>query len=236
MDAKQWDKIYYKFGFTATNFRNNPDDQILLETVLSTELFTMTPIQAMQKKYIVPIQAIQQTIYNEDLQETGKYHDDYDLFMMGNLERNGHFIRFANKMKDMKIPTLLLVKRVEHGRYLQSMISDSVFINGQEEGSEFNASMVDEFNALKFPTLIGTSVVGEGVDTKAAGAVGLANGEKARSRIWQNIGRVVRNFPNKQVGFVFDTFDMRSKFMKRHSKERAKIYKNDFGREATVLD
>ena len=231
-----WDKVFYKFGYTATNFRNDPADQVLLESVLSVELFSMTPIQAMEKKYIVPIQPIMQTVYNHEMKCISKYADAYDAFVVENLERNGHVCTFAEKMKNMRIPTLILVKRVEHGRWLQSAIQHSYFLNGQDEDSHLNMDKVEAFNRLEIPVLIGTSVIGEGVDTKSAGAVILANGEKARSRVWQNIGRVVRLFPNKSVGYVFDFADKVSKFMKNHSKERRKIYINDFGREPKLLE
>lgn len=235
-DRTHWDKIYYKFGHTATFFRNNPADQVLLESVLSTELFKMTPIEAMQKKYIVPVQPIMDTVQNLELEEPKKYNLAYDMFIAENLERNGKVCTFAEKMKNMRVPTLILVKKVEHGRHLQDKIYGSVFINGQDEDSEYNMDVVDGFNAGKFDTIIGTSVIGEGVDTKRAGAVILANGEKARSRIWQNIGRVVRNFPGKSVGYALDFNDRRSKFMTGHSKERRKIYSEDFGRDPIILD
>ena len=52
--------------------------------------------------------------------------------------------------------------------------------------------------------MIGTSVIGEGIDTKPAGAVILGNGEKAESKVMQNIGRVVRKYKDQKKGFVFD--------------------------------
>jgi superfamily II DNA or RNA helicase len=230
-----WSDIYYKFGFTATNYRNNPADQILLESVLSRELFTMTPIEAIQKGYIVPIQTFMYHIQNNGLEDTSNYSSCYKKFVVDNVERNRKIIEIGNRMIGQKVPTLILVKQIPHGRLLQECIPGAVFVNGQDENSSYNMDMVEKFNNLEVPCLIGTSVIGEGVDTKAAGAVILASGEKAESRICQNIGRVVRNYPNKHVGYVFDFWDHGSKYMTRHSEARKRIYENTFGGQVHLL-
>lgn len=231
VNEKLWSNVYYKFGFTATNFRNDPADQILLESVLSKEIYSMTPVEAIEKGYIVPIKPFIYSVENLELEDSSNYQTCYNRFIVENEERNKLIAELATKMIMSRIPTLVLVKQVEHGRKLSEMIQYSVFINGQEEDSTYNMEMVKRFNELKVPCMIGTSVIGEGVDTKSAGCVILANGEKATSRVMQNIGRVVRNFPGKKVGYVFDFYDHGGKFVRNHSNKRFKLYREKFGVE-----
>jgi DNA repair protein RadD len=223
-----WNDIYFKFGFTATNYRNNPMDAILLESVLHKEVFSMEPIEAINKGYIVPIQPLIYKVRNYDLEDTSNYATCYKRFIVENVERNKKIVEVANKMVSQKIPTLILVKQVEHGKLLADKVPGAVFVNGGEE-SVFNMNMVQKFNDLEVPCLVGTSVIGEGVDTKAAGCVILASGEKAQSRIMQNVGRVIRKFPGKNVGYVVDFHDFGSKIMEKHSKSRYNIYVDQFG-------
>jgi DNA repair protein RadD len=224
-----WDDVYYKFGFTATDYRNNPMDQILLESVLHRRLFMMTPVEAIQRGYIVPVQPLIYNVNNFELDDTQNYATCYKRFIVENEERNLKIVDIAKRMIGNKVPTLVLVKQVPHGRGLAEAIPGAVFVNGQDNDSQWNMEMVKAFNNLEVPCLVGTSVIGEGVDTKAAGCVILASGEKAKSRIMQNVGRVVRCFPNKNIGYVVDFFDRNSKIMEKHSQERYNIYMNEFG-------
>jgi superfamily II DNA or RNA helicase len=139
-------------------------------------------------------------------------------------------------MQQMKIPTLILVEHVAHGRYLTDSLNGFIFLNGQDESSSYNMQAVKEFNQLQHPCLIGTSVLGEGVDTKACGAIFNLAGGKARSELMQRCGRAIRNFPNKKCGYYFDFVDNRSKFLEKHSKMRANIITDVYGAKITYLN
>ena len=229
IDKTHFKNIYYKFGLTATNFKNDDNSQIMLECILSNNLYSMSTMDAINKGYIVPIVPIFFDIKNTNLSTTGKYGTDVNKFIDTNEERNIKVIETAVQMIKMNIPTLVLVEHVAHGRYLQKCIEEYIFVNGQDESAEYNMMMVDKFNALEIKGMIGTSVIGEGVDTKACGAVINAGGGKAESELRQRIGRAIRKFPNKKVGYYFDFYDNRQKNLVSHSKQRIEIIERVYG-------
>jgi len=247
--------IYYKFALTATNFRNSKNEQILLDCIMANELYSMSPVEAMKFGYISKIKYYRQNIQDikplidldnygpfglpeneleelwEKKKDSYKYHELYKLYISENEERNSKVIKQANRLTDKGLSTLTLVKEIAHGQLLQSQIKDCVFVNGQEE-STFNYDAIQAFNRGEIKNLVGTSVIGEGVDTKGADCVILANGEKAKTKIMQNIGRVVRLKKGKEFGLVFDYEDTGQKIIKKHSNTRKRIVKKCFNEKA----
>lgn len=246
------DSIYYKFALTATNYRNNKSEQILLDSVIANELYSLSPVEAISKGYITPIQYFVRDIpfkgsevdYGpfqptpEELEmmwekekKSMPYHKVYKNYIVNEERRNDAIVTKAAELVEERVPTLILVKEVAHGEELSSRIDGAQFVTGQND-KELNFSLLEDFNAGKIPVLVGTSVIGEGIDTKRAGAVLLGNGEKADSRIMQNLGRVVRRFEGKEHGLVFDFKDSSHDTTAKHSRKRERIVKKNFGVKA----
>jgi len=226
---------------------------------MANELYCMTPIEAMKKNYISKIKYYRETISDieplidfnnygpfgllpEEQEELWdkkksqyKYHELYKLYISENEERNQKIITQANDLVASKMSTLILVKEIEHGKLLESEIQDCVFVNGQEE-SQFNYNAIEAFNEGHIRSLVGTSVIGEGVDTKGADAVILGNGEKAKTKIMQNIGRVVRLKKGKEFGLVYDYDDTGQKIIKKHSNARKNIVKKWFNEKPIPIE
>ena len=254
IDTNMFDSIYYKFAQTATNFRNSKNEQILLDCIMANQTYNLSVIDAIKKKYIVPIQPIfhevgdierpdkfKPKIYpfceESNDEEWDKYKDSlhykdiYPQWIAYNDERNEKLAKSAFLMAHKnKIPILILVKRIEHGEFFKNSLNGVTFVHGKL-GQKNNHAAVDAFNRGEIPILCGTEVIGEGVDTKEAGAIILGSGEKAKTRVMQNTGRVVRRgsrFP-KDIGFIVDVFDNGHKTTKKHSNIRKRIYQNEFG-------
>lgn len=234
-DLSHLSNIYYRFAFTATNYRNDPAQEILLNCVLSETLYSMSVKEAIAQKYIVPVCSTFFNLENRGIEPTKKYASDYSKFIDKNDERNERAVQTAGKLLDRRVPTLILVKHVEHGREIARHLPNATFINGKDENAAYNMKVVEDFNQGKIPQLIGTSVIGEGVDTKACGALINLYGGKARSDIMQKTGRVVRNYPGKNLGFYFDFVDNGSKYLIKHSKQRKKIIESEYGLSAMVM-
>lgn len=225
--------FYYRHGVTATNFTSDDYSSILLEAVLSNTVFSMSILEAIQKKYIVPIVPIFFDIPNENLVSQDDYRKDYKDFVDNNVTRNQIIADTQDKMRSMGIPTLTLVKHIQHGKNLCT--GDSVFLNGQEKDAAYNKNQVANFNKGSINSIVGTSVIGEGVDTKACGAVINGKGGKSKREILQNVGRAVRKFEGKDVGYFFDFIDRRQKNLYKHSRERIKIVEKEFGIKAKII-
>lgn len=228
VDQTHLSKIYYKFGMTATDYTNDPYESILLNSVLSQRLYSMKTIDAVRGGYINQVVPIFKRLQNASLSSTGNYQKDMPIFIDKNDERNDFVVKQSKKILDMKIPQIILVKHIAHGRELSKLIPDSIFINGQDGSSKKNMDVINRFNNLEYPIVIGTDVIGEGVDTKACGAMFNLAGGKAKSVLMQRAGRSCRTFPNQNVGFYFDFYDVGSKPLFKHSKARAKILGEEY--------
>jgi superfamily II DNA or RNA helicase len=234
--ADRLSEIYYRYGLTATNFKNDPNSNIYLESVLSDTLYSVTTIEAINLGYIKPLVSFFFDMPNKKILSKKNYKSDVPLFIDNNQARNAIVIETAKKMIRNNVPTIILVEHIGHGRQLQSALGkDAVFLNGQDESASYNMQMVKKFNNLEIPCLIGTDVLGEGVDTKAAGAIINCGGGKAESELMQKCGRVVRNFKNKQVGYYFDFIDNGQKNLIAHSKARMSIIKEVYGKSVNII-
>ena len=256
IDENYFGGIYYKFAQTATNFRNSNNEQILLDCIMSNQTYNLPIIEAINKKLILPIQPIFHDVgdiaipekylpvempwgnQDDDLEEWERYKNGLDYtkeiypqWIVNHDERNDKLIKSAKIMADKnKIPTLILVKNIDHGQIFHDALQGSTFVHGKL-GQKHNFEAVEAFNRGEISKLIGTSVIGEGVDTKEAGAIILASGEKSKTKMMQNAGRVVR-VPQKfkqDVGFIIDAFDLGHKITKKHSNIRKRIYQKEFG-------
>lgn len=238
------DSFYFRIGLTATNFTSSDDDAILLEAILSNTVFTMSIKEAILKKYIVPIMPIFFDIPNEhlmslkeqgsDLTASAIFKKDYKTFIDENQLRNEIIIDTILKMEKKGIPVLALVKHIEHGKLIAES-TNATFLNGQDKNAKENQELVSKFNELELSKIVGTSVIGEGVDTKACGAIFNGKGGKSKRELLQNIGRTVRKFMTKTIGFYFDTIDRRQKNLYEHSKIRMKIIEEEFGVKPEVI-
>ena len=229
-------EIYYRYGLTATNFKNDPNSNIYLESVLSDTLYSVTTIDAINQGYIRPLVSFFFNMPNKNIKSKGNYKADVPLFIDNNQARNNIIIENVKRMIQNNIPTIILVEHIGHGRQLQQALGkDALFLNGQDESSAYNMQMVKKFNNLEIPCLIGTDVLGEGVDTKAAGAIFNCGGGKAESELMQKCGRVVRNFKDKQVGYYFDFIDNGQKNLIAHSKKRMSIIEEVYGKSVNII-
>lgn len=234
--ATSLSEIYYRYGLTATNFRNAEGSNIYLESILSETLYSVSTIEAIKKGYIRPLVSFFYSLKNSSLVAKQVYKSDLKSFIDTNAERNDIALEVARKMYNKDIPTIMLVNHIEHGKFLKNMLGDAaLFLNGQDESAAYNMQMVKRFNQREIPILIGTDVLGEGVDTKACGAIINLSGGKAKSELMQKCGRTVRNFPGKSVGYYFDFFDNGQKHLKAHSNARAKIIQEVYGQSVNIL-
>ncbi len=209
--------VYYRIGMTATNFRNDGSD-LSLEAVLSEVLFEYTIKQAISDEFLVRPQ-----FEMIDLETEGRsnYQDEYKDCVVHNEERNKLIAEIAEFHKDDSV--IILVQQLEHGENLKALIPGAVFLHGEENDTVRNNAMED-YRKGKIKHLIGTSVIGEGVDLPRAAVLIMAGGGKAKSAVMQNVGRVLRPFPGKETAVVYDFTDVGSSYLEEHSQLRREIY------------
>lgn len=231
LNKKQFQKIYYRFGFTGTNFRNDGTD-LALQGILSNVIFEYNAVSAINDGYLCPpIFYFYDTFHTDNLslppsqRKESDWQKEYREKIVENDAYHKQVSDIANQILSKGTPTIIFVQAIEHGEKLVPLIPNSVFLNGNND-SKLNKQVIQDFNAGKINCIIGTSIIGEGVDTVRAQCGIMAGGGKARSDIIQKIGRLLRPHPDKKFALVVDFVHHNTNFLSKHSKDREKVYKS----------
>lgn len=209
---------FYRIGVTATNFRNDGSD-LALEGVLSEVLYEYTIAQAIKDKFLVKPRFV--TIKNK-VKGLGNYQDEYREGVVENESKYADTVEIAQRHS--KESVLILVQQIPHGEALLALIPGSVFLHGEEK-DDVRQNAMEKYRKGLIRCIIGTSVIGEGVDLPIAKVMVLAGGGKAKSALMQNIGRPLRPFPGKDEAIIYHFADEGGNFLAEHSQLREEIFK-----------
>lgn len=235
---------YYRWGNSATPDR--PDGQSLrVEGALGPVVVWISTSELIQRGYLVPPH-----IFITELKSSypgADYHEEYKLNIVHHWERNSRIAQFANEFHSNNIPTLILVEELEHGRILESMIKNAVFVPGSDKAEksdvvddldneseahkEYRFKMLDACERNEI-VLIATSWAYTGVDAPNLTALILASSMQSPVTTTQQVGRVLRKpGEHKTHAIVVDFMHAHDTF-RDHAKERMKYYESE---EAYVL-
>jgi len=103
----------------------------------------------------------------------------------------------------------------------------SVFISGDNTKEDITRG-IDSFNNKKINILIGSSVIGEGIDVRSTTHLIMAQGGKSEIVMTQALGRAVRLYEGKTVAVVHDFEFVDTKYMKKHLDQRLDVYRRNF--------
>lgn len=231
LNKKVWNKIYYRYFFTATPYRSIAEEQILFESICGEVIYNMPYDKAVDKGYICPVEAYYCEIPTTPNKGTS-WSKVYNELVVKNDQRNRVLFKLLISLNNQQQSTLLLVKEIAHGNYLSEM-TGIPFVNGQAG----NKDLIADFNSKAFPCLIGTvGVLGEGVDTKAAEFIIIAGLGRSRNQFLQMVGRGVRKYPDKASCKVIIFQDLSHKWTKAHFKEQCKFLKEEYGIKPQLLE
>lgn len=235
-----WKNVYYKYGLTATPFRSQENERLLLESVLSKVIYRIEYKTAVEKGYIVPMEA-----YYVDIPKTAiegnptKWTSMYSELVVSNLIRNKTISYLIDIFNKNDVSTLILVKEIVHGNSLKGIYEDYYskeiqFANGQEGN---NRQLILEFILGHRKQLIGTTgVLGEGVDTKPAEVIIIGGLGKSKNAFMQQVGRGFRKNPDKVSCKIIIFKDKSHKWTLTHYKEQCKILKEEYEVTPVRLD
>lgn len=225
LNQKAWKGIYYRVGLTATPWRTDAEEKLLLEGLLSTIIYELSYQDAVAQGYIVPVEAY---VVDVPTQETDAhtYAQVYNKLIVNNKARNELMALILLRLNAAFCSTLCLVKEIEHGSILEEL-TNVPFANGKDADSRVH---IKDFAQARLTSMIGTTgIVGEGVDTLPCEYVIIGGLGKAKSAFLQQVGRGVRRYGNKESCKVIIFKDASHKFTLRHYREQVKILKEYYG-------
>lgn len=232
LNKTAWSGIYYRVFLTATPFRNQTEETLLFEGIAGSTVFKLSYKEAVAKGYIAPIEAYYIEVPKIE-SDAFTWAQVYSQLVVNNKSRNEIIAEMLLNLSLAGVPTLCLVKEINHGKIL-SDLTGIAFANGQDEDTRV---FIGAFNKGQIKSLIGTTgILGEGIDTKPCQFVVIAGLGKAKSAFMQQVGRAVRTFPGKESGKVIIIKDRSHKFLTRHFNAQCQILLDEYGVKPIKLE
>jgi len=135
-------------------------------------------------------------------------------------------IHISNLIKDIAQTgnTLVLVNRIESGKFIRNEIADSVFISGEVKTKD-RKEEYDEVKISDNKIIVATyGVAAVGINIPRIFNLVLLEPGKSFTRVIQSIGRGIRKAEDKDFVQIWDITST-CKYAKRHLTERKKFYK-----------
>jgi superfamily II DNA or RNA helicase len=214
---------YYRFGFTGTHFRTGAD-RLAMEAVCSTTIEKIT-LQELIPQYIAPprvffMRTPGPRFVAEDFQNA------YDEGIVQNEDRNTLVTKIVTQLQERGVPTIVLTRRRAHADALGARINDSLVVKGGENA--LTGRSVRAFLDGSCNVLIGTTVIGEGVDVPRAAALVFASGGNDGVSMLQAYFRPLTAYAGKDAGRIYDFWDRQQETLRRQSANRFKMAKTQF--------
>jgi superfamily II DNA or RNA helicase len=157
-----------------------------------------------------------------DLPEFKSYAEEYK-YLVTNKDR----MTFISKMVDgigNSGNTLVLVNRIETGKFIIDNIPGSVFISGEVKTKD-RKSEYDEVKTVDNKIIVATyGVAAVGINIPRIFNLVLVEPGKSFTRVIQSIGRGIRKAEDKDFVQIWDVTST-CKYAKRHLTQRKKFYK-----------
>ena len=223
---KDMDHVYYRYGFSGTFLRND-NKTLEMWSFLSNVLYQFPAFRAIQEGFLTPVQ-----VYMHEMRGVPnmKYQTEYDNAYCANPELLEKVASIVNSYEDSQM-LILVNKKDKCGlvihEYLKSIGIDNSYISGDNDKDEINNTIRD-FNEKKIRVLIGSSVIGEGIDVRSTDHLIMCQGGKSEITMVQAAGRVLRLYEGKTEAFIHDFKFEGTRYMIKHAGEREEIYTRNF--------
>lgn len=232
------DHIYHRYGMTGTYFRS-AGDELAMHALVSGIIYRATSEDMLRLGYLVPVQAVFIPIDAHKI--SGKAANFFGEHGKKGIHehqlRNQWAAYAAQALLARGRKVLILVGTKAQGKILRDMLLRT--LPPAPERSEFQAvefvstdtvrpaqgRIISSFSkGEEVRVLIGTSILGEGVDLPAVDALVYARGEKAEVSLTQSIYRICTAIEGKRSAVLVDFADRHHKKLFAHALERLRIY------------
>lgn len=223
---KDLQHVYYRFGFSGTFLRND-NKTLEMWSFLSNVLYEFPAHKAITEGYLTPMDVYMYTLGGRP---NIKYQTEYDNHYCGNPELLEKISQIVSQFGNEQI-LILVNKKDKCGaivhEYLNSLDIENSYISGDNSKEEIN-NTISAFNDKKIRVLIGSSVIGEGIDVRSTDHLIMCQGGKSEISIVQAVGRAIRLYEGKKKAYVHDFNFDGSRYLSKHADERGEIYVRNF--------
>lgn len=223
---KDLEHVYYRFGFSGTFLRND-SKTLEMWSFLSNVLYEYPAHKAIDEGYLTPVQV---RMYQMNGTPNRNYQKEYDNHYCANPALLSKISEIVATYEGQQI-LILVNKKDKCGlvihEYLKSVGIENSYISGDNTKEEINDN-IKAFNDKHIQILIGSSVVGEGVDIRSTDHLIMSQGGKSEITMVQAAGRVLRLCKGKTQAYIHDFRFEGSRYLIKHADEREDIYSKNF--------
>lgn len=231
----------YRVFMSATAERNDGAD-LELQAASGPLIYSLTEEEMIEENYISDVHVemipFDHKLYNKNA--TGiKYPEFYDECITFHELRNQLIIDEVIKLLKSGNPTLVIVRRIDHGKILQEMLINAgiqrvEFISGELTNPLDRIKLRDEFNNGKYDVLIGSTVFDTAQDLHRATGLVIAAAGSSKIRTPQRVGRVLSQVMGK-TALVKDIKDLNVKYFEEDAKDRQRHYVSRYGNSRVAV-
>lgn len=236
---------FYRYGLTGTLVRPDGRDMVM-HGVLSNVLLRKTTSDLINDGYLVPpfIHFVKHKVKGYSRYN---YRDAYEA-ITSDQQFNARVAKIIReKAFGERLQTIVLVRRVEHGQLLKSMLSDeAVFVSG-EDSIEEREEVKRNFAKKNIRCMIATNIFGEGQDIPSIDCLVNVRLQESEIQTKQGVGRALRlaygakTFEEslqrgKAKAEIFDFMIEGNKHLRRHSESRVMQYRSEPRFTVTIDD
>lgn len=223
---------YYRYGLTGTHFRTG-EDHLAMDALASRAIYKIPISYLVHEGYLATPHVSFVEIPEDAGRGGGNFKDAYERNIVGHELRNDWVARLASQYLERGVPTLLLVRRRAHADALAAQIPGAEIAKGGQ--NVLTSRTVRAFNDGEIPCLVGTTVIGEGIDLPQAGALIYASGGRAGVAMLQSYFRPLTACGQKTHGHIVDFVDNHHGMLQRQSTSRLAMARTAFGDAVTTL-
>jgi superfamily II DNA or RNA helicase len=216
--------VFYRICLTGTHFRTS-DDKLAMEALCSEVLYRIPVPYLVENRYLKNPRVVFARSHGKVF-SSSDWAGTYDRGIVDCEPRNERIALIAKTTGlDNCMPTLVLVKRRRHADELGERIPDSTVVKGGENALTGDA--IQAFREGDIPILIGTTVLGEGVDLPNASVAVYASGGGGSVQQIQSYFRPLT--AGAEQGTIYDFQDHHHLTLSRHSNDRVSMAQQYLG-------
>jgi superfamily II DNA or RNA helicase len=216
--------VFYRLCFTGTHFRTGGDG-LSMEAVCSQMIHQIT-FSDLVPQYLAAPKVFFLSPKARQVR-AGSWKEAYEMGVVDCKARNSLVVLICEMLRSKSVPTIVLTRRRAHADALGRLITDSAVVKGGENA--LTSRSVHDFLDGRYSVLVGTTVLGEGVDVPKAGALVYASGGGDGVTMLQSYFRPLTAYPGKDVARIYDFYDTHHSSLLRNSKERLNFARQHLG-------
>lgn len=214
----------YRYGLSATPWRDKGDD-IIIDGCFGNPIADISASKLIRKGHLIKPTIYFTKISNMRFSGLRSYPNIYKAAITENEYRNNKICQFVKLFAEQERNILILVRYIPHGKLLESLIPNSVFLYGKTTKKK-RLSYLEKMRTGQHPVTIASVIFDEGVDVRPLDTLILAGGGKSPTRALQRIGRILRLWEGKKDAIAVDFYDD-CRYLRDHSQKRLEIYKTE---------